>query len=373
MILRSTLLATVLLLCGCAPTLKYPPGQTLLGITPSEPAWSAASVRAHYRMQWKTRRNDLRFEADLRTLGSMGRLDLATPAGTALAQVFWNGDHWKALFPGSSTLVEGDGPTLPLPMLGIAAFPLMELERIGRGVLIPLEAQGRPMSALYSGKGTRVLLSDPDSTARRWALHIEEKTGIVRRIQCFQGPVQEADLQYQAFLPHTLIPSSIRREFDTSSVLTIQSTTWSDRDFVSPTELSLASDAPLDTVTIDQDRLGRRFYTIRPSKPDSLAPFPSDFLSQGTPAVVDSSEEITSAEDSTTDSLDTTDDSATISEDDMLPEDETPPPAPKLAPPALPDILKEAPQPSDPPARIPSASDTLPLAPPPSESLPRRF
>ncbi|MEN9354325.1 MAG: hypothetical protein RL318_1650 [Fibrobacterota bacterium] len=372
MITRLCLAASLLLLGGCASTLKYPLGQSLLGQKPSASAWSAASVRAQYDLQWKTRRNDLRFHADLRTLGSMGRLDLRTPAGTALARIFWNGEHWNALFPGSSTLVEGEGPTLPLPMLGIAQFPLKEMERLARGVLLPPEIQGQGLTSLYSGKGTRVLLTEANATGHRWALHIEEKTGVVRRVQRFQGPVQEADLQIESFLPNTLIPAKIRREFDTASVLSIQTTGWSDQNFVSPTELSLSHPTLLDTVSISQDRLGRRFYTIRPSRPDSLEPFPSNFLTLGAPVVNDSVDLSEPETDSTSDSLDAQEEATELTEEELAPDESAPHPA-SLPAPALPAILKELPVIAPARALEPKTSDSIPLAPPPSESTPRHF
>lgn len=369
MILRTSLIAALLLLGGCASTRTYPPGQQLLGAKTSAPAWSAASVRARYQMQWKTRRNDLRLSADLRTLGSMGRLDLSSPSGRPLAMIHWSGDQWKLLLPDASTLVEGEGPTLPLPMLGIAEFPYREVERLARGVVLPPEIQGKRLSDLYTGKGTRVLLSDPDATSRRWALHLDEKTGIVRRIQCFQGPHQESDLQVLGYRPDGMIPSQVRREFDTASALRIWTLGWTEQNFVSPTELTLPHPSLLDTVSIAQDRLGRRFYTIRPSRPDSLAPFPSDFLAMVAPASTDSTELIGSEEDSLSDSLDT-EDRPDISEDDLSPEEDTPV---ILQAPALPAILKESAHPKPMPESEPAAHDSLPLAPPPSASTPRRF
>lgn len=368
MILRTSLLAALLLLGGCATTRTYAPGQQLLGEKTSTPAWSAASVRARYLMQWKTRRNDLRFSADLRTLGSMGRLDLSTPSGRPLAQIHWNGDQWTLLLPDASTLVEGDGPTLPLPMLGIAEFPYREIERLARGILLPPDIQGKQLSDLYAGKGTRVLLSNPDATSRRWALHLDEKTGIVRRVQCFQGPHQESDLQILGYQPNGMIPSQVRREFDTASALQIWTLGWTEQNFVSPTELTLPHSTLLDTVSVAQDRLGRRFYTIRPSHPDSLAPFPSDFLALTAPVASDSAE-LSGAEEDSLDSLDT-DDDPDISEDDLAPEEEAPV---ILQAPALPAILKESAPPKPLPVPEPAANDSVPVAHPPSASTPRRF
>lgn len=370
MILRTCLIASLLLLGGCAPTLKYPPGQTLLGETPSNANWSASSARASYDLTWKTKRTQQRLHAQLRTLGSMGRIDLTTPAGTPLAQIRWDGETWQALFPASATLVEGRGDLVPLPMLGMAGFPYRELERMGRGVLFPSGLQDRPFTTLYVGKGSRVLLTTPDSTSHRWALHVDEKTGIVRRVQCFQGPVQESDLQIRSFLPGTLIPQKLRREFDTASVLELSCTGWSDRNFVSPTELALATTVELDTVSIDQDHLGRRFYTIRPSRPDSLPPFPADFLAQGI-APLDTSLQAEAEEDSLLEADSSEDSGPEIGEEDLAPEEDLPEP-----PPSLPAILREVPAPAAVPAAPTSAPEAPPagdLAPPPAVGLPRRF
>lgn len=369
MILRTSLAASLLLLGGCAPKLQYAPGQTMLGEKPSAPAWSAASARASYDLNWKTRRGTQNLHAQLRTLGSMGRIDLTTPAGTPLAQIRWDGETWQALFPASATLVQGSGDQVPLPMLGMAGFPFRELERLSRGVLFPTGLQGRPFSTLYVGKGSRVLLTVPDSTSHRWALHVEEKTGIVRRVQCFQGPVQESDLQIQAFLPGTLIPQRLRREFDTASVLQLSCTSWNDRNFVAPTELALASSVELDTVSIGQDRLGRRFYTIRPFRPDSLPPFPADFLAQGIPAIGDTTLQAEIEDDSLVESDSTEDTSPDLDEEDLDTEDEQPAQAPA---PSLPVLLRET-APAQPPE---SPADPVPagdLAPPPAAGLPRRF
>lgn len=369
MILRTCLVASLLLLGGCAPALKYPPGQTMLGETPSNANWSAASARASYDLHWKTRRTEQRLHAQLRTLGSMGRIDLTTPAGSVLAQIRWDGDAWQALLPGSATLVQGSGDLVPLPMLGMAGFPFRELERLSRGVLFPIGLQDRPFSTLYVGKGSRVLLTAPDSTSQRWALHVDEKTGIVRRAQCFQGPIQESDLQIQSFLPGTLVPQKMRREFDTASVLQLSCTSWNDRNFVSPTELALAASVELDTVAIDQDRLGRRFYTIRPSRPDSLPPFPADFLAQGV-APLDTALQAEAEEDSLLETDSSEVSGPEIEEEDLVPEDEAEPP------PALPAILRpvQPPAPSAPaPVEAPEPPPVGDLAPPPALGLPRHF
>ncbi len=372
MILRISLAASLLLLGGCAPTLKYPPGQSLLGEKPSNANWSASSARASYDMVWKTRGAEQRVHAQLRTLGSMGRIDMTTPAGTTLAQIRWDGETWQALFPASATLVEGRGDQAPLPMLGMAQFPFRELERLSRGVLYPTGLQGLTFSTLYVGKGSRILLSAPDSTSHRWALHVEEKTGIVRRVQRFQGPVQELDMQIQAFLPGSLVPQKMRREFDTASALEFTCTGWSDRNFVAPTELALASSVELDTVSIDQDHLGRRYYTIRPSRPDSLPPFPADFLSQALVPALDSAAQAVAEEDSLLEADSTEESGPELEEEDLVPEEDLPETRP-----SLPAILREAPASTPPAAKpAPAAPESPPageLAPPPALGLPRHF
>jgi len=361
----------LVLLSGCASRYTYPAGQALLGHTVAPSQWSAASVRAHYDLRWIHGRNDFHFLMHLRTLGSVGRMDLAMPSGTPIAAISWQGERWQVLYPGQATLVEGTGGVVPLPMIGIMAFPYEELDRLARGLLVPNEASGKAVTQLYAGKGVRVLLTEPDGQARRWAMHVDEETGLLKRVQRFQGPVQEADLQNLAFLKDLPVPSRMRREFDTASSLEIELKDWSDRSFVAPTELAFAKDTALDTVAVENDHLGRRFYTIRSSRRDSLPPFPGDFLltPRAGAAVADSVDE-----ESTDSSGD--DDMPDISEDELVPEEAEAPPARPAAPgavaaPPLKAILKENAAPASAPAE-PTVED-VPFAPPPSEAQQRRF
>lgn len=357
-------------LSGCASSYTYPAGQALLGRSVAPSQWTAASVRAKYDLHWIHGRSDFRFLVNLRTLGSVGRMDLAMPSGTQLASISWQGDRWQVLYPGQATLVEGQGGIVPLPMIGIVAFPYQELDRLARGLLVPPEVSGKAMSQLYVGKGVRVLLTEADAQSRRWALHVNEETGLLQRVQRFQGPVQEADLQNLAFLKDLPVPSRMRREFDTASSLDLELLEWSDRSFVAPTELAFTKDTALDTVAVENDRLGRRYYTIRSSHQDSLPPFPGDFLaSPRDTSVVDSldGDDADSSEDG---------DLPDIAEEELVPEDADLQPAhpvapPALAAPALKAILKDV------PAEMPSPSepnaDDVPVAQPPSEALQRRF
>jgi hypothetical protein len=364
-----------LLLEGCASAPRtFPAGQALLGRTPSSPDWSAASVRARYQVHWVTPRAQALFYADLRTLGSMGRADLTLPSGVAVASITWQGDHWQEFLPYQSTLVEGQGESAPLSPLGIPAFPLLELERLSRGLVIPPDAAQRKLSTLYSGKGMRVLLSDPDSRAHRWALHLSESDGFVRRIQRFQGPVQEEDLQIQSYLPRVPVPSRLRREFDTTTFLDLELQGWSDRNFVSPTELLLPFDPQMDTISIGTDHSGKRYYTLRSSHPDSVLPFPKDFLSEVALSPDTSFEDAEdSAEDSAlVDSSAEGNENGPDLEEDDLEEDDSLPASPSKEAPSLPAVLKpRGGAPLDTPTP-PPASD-LPSAPPPTESVLRKF
>ena len=302
------------LLSGCASSYTYPAGQALLGRNVAPSQWTAASVRAKYDVHWIHGRSDFRFLVNLRTLGSVGRMDLAMPSGTPLAAISWQGDRWQVLYPGQATLVEGQGGVVPLPMIGIAAFPYQEMDRLARGLLVPPEVSGKAMSQLYVGKGVRVFLTEADAQSRRWALHVNEETGLLQRVQRFQGPVQEADLQNLAFLKDLPVPSRMRREFDTASSLELELKEWSDRSFVAPTELAFSKDTALDTVTVENDRLGRRYYTIRSGRQDSLPPFPGDFLASPRLDTVDSSD------DEVADSSDDGD-LPDIAEEELVPED----------------------------------------------------
>lgn len=366
-----------LLLGGCASAPRtFPAGETLLGRSPTTPDWSAASVRARYQIRWVTPRTQAVFNADVRTLGSVGRTDFTLPSGIPVASVAWKGDRWQEFLPYQATIVEGQGELVPLAPLGIPAFPLLELERLSRGLVIPPDAAQRKLTTLYSGKGMRVLLSDPDAQSHRWALHLAESDGFVQRIQRFQGPVQEEDMQIQSYLPHVPVPNRLRREFDTTTFLDMELQGWTDRNFVSPTELLLPFDPQMDTIAIGTDRFGKRYYTLRASHPDSLLPFPKDFLAD---VVLSPDSSIEDADDSAddsaeVDSLEQDSDMPDIGEEDLESADDSVavPPVPKPAP-ALPAVLKpHSEAPSKTPATPAPASD-LPSAPPPTESIPRKF
>lgn len=362
-----------LLLGGCASAPRtFPAGEVLLGRSPTTPDWSAASVRARYQIRWVTPRTQAVFNADVRTLGSVGRTDFTLPSGIPVASVAWKGDRWQEFLPYQATIVEGQGELVPLTPLGIPAFPLLELERLSRGLVIPPDAVQRKLTTLYSGKGMRVLLSDPDAQSHRWALHLAESDGFVQRIQRFQGPVQEEDMQIQSYLPHVPVPNRLRREFDTTTFLDMELQGWTDRNFVSPTELLLPFDPQMDTIAIGTDRSGKRYYTLRASHPDSLLPFPKDFLAD---VVLSPDSSIEDADDSAeVDSLEQDSDVPDIDEEDLESADDSVavPPVPKSAP-SLPAVLKPR---SEAPAKTPEtpvpASD-LPSAPPPTESIPRKF
>ncbi len=374
---RSLLLAGMLaFLSGCAVLhpRTYPAGETLLGRTPSSSEWSASSARAHYQIHWVTPHAQSVFLADVRTLGTMGRIDFALPNGMSAASVTWRGTHWQEYLPYQSTFLEGDGESVPVPTLGIPAFPLLELERLARGLLLPPGAMRSSMSTLYSGKGIRVLLSEPDVAMRRWAIHLGEKDGFVLRVQRFQGPVQEEDLQIASYLPKVPVPSHLRREFDTATYLDVELQNWSDRTFVSPTEFILPYEPQADTITVGQDHAGRRYYTIRSSRPTVIAPFPSDFLADLMPAPADS--EAVDSSDSTDDedSSDAGDDGDDSDEEDAAaPEPAAPAPVVPSTP-SLPAVLKPETKEkavARPPDGTPADSSSD--APPPSEDAVRKF
>lgn len=377
---RSTMAAcAALLLGGCASAPRtFPAGEVLLGRSPSAPDWSAASVRARYQIHWVTPRTQAVFNADVRTLGSIGRTDFTLPSGIPVASIAWKGDRWQEFLPYQSTLVEGQGEFVPLAPLGIPAFPLLELERLSRGLVIPPDAAQRKLATLYSGKGMRVLLSDPDAQSHRWALHLAESDGFVQRIQRFQGPVQEEDMQIQSYLPHVPVPNRLRREFDTTTFLDVELQGWTDRNFVSPTELMLPFDPQMDTIAIGTDHSGKRYYTLRASHPDSILPFPKDFLAD---VVLSPDSSLEDADDSTDDSADAdslekdSDLLPDLGEEDLESEDDSAAASSPLASPApsLPAVLKPRNETPAKSSEVPVPAQDLPSAPPPTESIPRKF
>ncbi len=254
----------IALLSGCAPRLTNPIGQNLANARVEHPP-TAKAIRVGSQADLLHQGKHLKFEVWIEADSTKGRLDALGPFGTPLATVLWQDSTWKAWLPGQSTLLQGTGCAITLPVLGLKEIRPSDLVAPLLGNWLPGRGSVRTTS---SGTETMVFPATPNPS---WSLLLDA-SGLPRRRQRLVHGREIEGLTFHHWKRHdsVLVPHTIDRTTPDGQLLQLEIQSWSEIPALPAEHMQLAFQTPVDTITLAQNARGQPVYRIKTATGNGL-------------------------------------------------------------------------------------------------------
>jgi len=289
------------LLLSCAPrqTVRWEPGIALAGSTGSiSPATPPRTVRIENKVRLRAQGRVMNFETVVVADSIRGRLEALGPFGMPLATLVWRDTSWQVWLPSQGALVEGNGDSFTLPVVGLRTFRPRELVApyLGRTLHAP---SGTPLRKVGGDRNTALFL--PIQPEPEWAIAIDRRTGLPQYRQILRKGSESERFRFGAWSLRegVPVPDSIVRTGRDSQEVVLRLASWESVASLPTSTFQIDLGKPVDTIRVVRDGFGRRRYSVHPAGGRGNAPAAESLVDTLTD-IEESSPDISAEDDSLT-------------------------------------------------------------------------